>query len=83
VECERCNENLRNLHNKEDAQKVVDNLLLIGNHQKYNFHNTGTAQECYDEENYFNPQCDYENRCGCVISIFYFLICFLIFKYLW
>ena len=56
VECEKCSKNVRDLYNKKDANEIVENLLLITNHQRYSYHGFGTAQESIDEERYLNPK---------------------------
>ena len=51
--------------------------------KKYSFHNTGTAQETIDEDNYWNPQTEDEKLGGCIVSIIYVLIVFLIAYLVW
>jgi hypothetical protein len=83
VECEKCDKNVRDLYGKEDANKIVDDLLLITNHKKYNFYNTGTAQECIDEDNYWNPRTEEEKEFGCIVSLVFAAIVFIIIYFIW
>ena len=43
--------------------------------------NFGTPLEMYDEENEINPQTTEDKNFGCLLSIIYFIIATLIFKY--
>lgn len=82
VECEKCDKNVRDLYNKKDANEIVENLLLINNHQRYNYHSFGTAQESIDEDNYWNPKTKEDKIGGCIVSVLFFISVILIFKYL-
>jgi len=57
-------------------------VMVSADFQKYNFHNTGTPQEMIDEDNYWNPQTEQEKNFGCLVSILFFIVVVLIFKYL-
>jgi len=45
--------------------------------------NFGTPQEMIDEDNYYNPQTEVEKNFGCLVSIIYVLIVFLIAYFIW
>jgi hypothetical protein len=78
VECEKCSKDVFDLYNKEDANKIVDNLLIVKKNQKYNFYNTGTPQEMIEEENYFNPKNDKEKKDE-ILSICILILAIIIF----
>ena len=82
VECEKCQKDIYDLYSKEDANKIVDSLLIITNHQKYNFHNIETPQEMYDEDKQWNPKEPKDDFYGCIIEIIFVVAIILIFKYL-
>lgn len=44
--------------------------------------NFGTPQEMYDEENETNPQSTKDKNFGCLVSVIYFIVVVLIFKYI-
>lgn len=81
VECRKCDKNVRDLYNKEDSNKIVDDLLLIANNQKYNYHTFGTAQESIDEQRYWNPKTKDEENVE--IGIFLFIIILIIICIVW
>jgi len=45
--------------------------------------NYGTPQEMIDEENDFNPKSENERLRGCICTVFFILIVFLITYILW
>lgn len=81
VECKKCDKNVRDLYAKEDANKIVEDLLIISNHKKYNFHSTGTPQESIDEERYWNTKTKDEEYVE--TGIFLFIIILIIIAVVW
>jgi len=81
VECEKCNDNVYDLYSKEDANKIVDNLLSVQNNQRYNHHSFGTPQESIDEERYWNPKTKDEEEVE--TGIFLFVITLIIIVIIW
>lgn len=81
VECEKCYKNVRDLYNKKDAEEVVENLLIKTNHQRYNYHGFGTAQESIDEEMFLNPKT--KNEKDIETYIFLFIILIIITAIIW
>jgi hypothetical protein len=67
----------------QTKQSCKNGVMVSADFQKYNFHNTGTPQEMIDEDNYFNAQMEEEKLGGCIVSIIYVLIFFLIAYLVW
>lgn len=64
-------------------QCVQTSVMVISDFQKYNFHNTGTPQEMIDEDNFWNPKTKEDAIGGCIVSVIYSLIVFLISYFIW
>lgn len=78
VECKKCDENVMDLYVKEDANEIVDNLLILTNQQRYNYHSFGTAQESIDEEEYWNPKTKDEEDVETGIFLFIIILIIII-----
>jgi hypothetical protein len=81
VECEKCDKNIYDLYNKEDANKIISDLLLIDNHKKYSIHTTGTAQESIDDDMFLNPKTKQQEEVE--VYLFYFVLTLIIAAILW
>lgn len=67
----------------QTKQSCKTGVMVSADFQKYNFHNTGTPQEMIDEDNYWNPKTKEDKIGGCIVSIVYVLIVFLIAYFIW
>lgn len=73
------------MKNEMNENKTLSqaSVMVSADFQKYNFHNTGTPQEMIDEDNYFNHKTKEDEIGGCITSIVYVLIVFLIAYFTW